>query len=329
VRRRKFITLLGGSAAVVWPLAVRAQQPERMRHIGVLSPLAADHPESRARLAAFLKELQQLGWADGHNMRIDYRSGSNAESMRRNAAELIALPANIVVANGTEAVEPLAQVTRSVPIVFVQVSDPVGSGHVESLARPGGNITGFANIEYGMTGKWLELLKEIAPRITRAAVLREATLASGIAQLAALHSVAPSLGVVVSPLNIRDAGQIERDIAAFVSEGNCGLILTVGGSGARQRDLIVALAARHKLPAVYPYRYFVTGGGLMSMGSDSADTYRRAATYVDRILKGEKPADLPVQNPTKFELAINLKTAKALGLTVPSALLARADEVIE
>ena len=327
MNRREFITLFGGAAAM--PFAASAQQPERMRRIGVLSPLAADHPESQARLAAFLKELQQLGWTDGRNMRIDYRSGASAEPMRRHVAELIALPADVVVANGGEAVEPLVQATRSVPIVFVQVSDPVGAGYVASLARPGGNVTGFANIEYGMTGKWLELLKEIAPGVTRAAVLRDATNASGIAQLAALHTVAPSLGVVVSPLHLRDAGDIERDIAAFAGGGNGGLVLTVGGPGVRHRDLILALAARHRLPGIYPYRFFVTGGGLMSLGSDSTDTYRRAAGYVDRILKGEKPADLPVQAPTKYELAINLKTAKALGLDVPAQLLARADEIIE
>ena len=328
MRRREFIRLLGG-ASVAWPLTARAQQGDRVRRIGVLSPLAADHPESQARMAAFLKELQQLGWSDGRNMRIDYRSGTSAEPMRRHAAELIALPADVVVANGGEAVEPLAQATRSVPIVFVQVSDPVGAGYVASLARPGGNVTGFANIEYGMSGKWLELLKEIAPGVTRAAVLRDATNPAGIAQLAALHTVAPSLGVVVSPIHVRDTDDIERDIAAFAREGNGGLVLTAGGPGVRHRNLILALAARHRLPAVYPYRFFVTGGGLMSLGSDSTDTYRRAAGYVDCILNGEKPAGLPVQNPTKFELVINLKTAKTLGLTVPPTMLATADEVIE
>jgi putative ABC transport system substrate-binding protein len=326
MRRRQFISLVGGAAAL--PFAARAQ--ERMRRIGVLNSLAADNPESRARLAAFLKGLEQLGWIDGRNMRIDYRLGAaSGEPTRQHVAELIALPADVVLANGTEAVIPLLQATRSVPIVFVQISDPVGAGYVASLARPGGNVTGFANIEYGMTGKWLELLKEIAPGVTRAAVLRDATTSTGIAQLAALHSVAPSLGVVVSPLNLGDADNIERDIAAFAGAGNGGLVLTAGSAGIRHRDLIVSLAARHRLPAVYPYRFFVTGGGLMSMGSDAIDTYRRAAGYVDRILKGEKPADLPVQNPTKFELVINLKTAKALGLAVSPSLLARADEVIE
>ena len=326
MRRRQFISLIGGAAAL--PLAARAQ--ERMRRVGVLNSLTADNPESQARYAAFLKGLEQLGWSGGRNMQVEYRLGAvGAEAASRHAAELIALAPDVVLANGTEAVEPLLQATRSVPIVFVQVSDPVGAGYVASLARPGGNVTGFANIEYGMSGKWLELLKEIAPGVTRAAVLREATTPTGIAQLAAMHSVAPSLGMVVSPLNIRDAGDIERDIAAFAREGNGGLVLTAGAAGIRQRNLIVALAARHRLPAVYPYRFFVTGGGLMSMGSDAIDTYRRAASYVDRVLKGEKPADLPVQNPTKFELVINVKTARALGITVPPSLLARADEVIE
>ena len=315
MRRRDFIVALGGAAAS-WPLAGHAQ--ERGRHIGVLSALAADNPENQTRIAAFLQGLQELGWTAGRNVRIDYRlGGGDAEHMRRHAAELIALAPDVVLANGTTAVEPLLQATRSVPIVFVQVSDPVGAGYVASLARPGGNATGFALFEYGMSGKWLELLKQVAPRVTRAAVLRDATTPTGIAQLAAMHSVAPSLGVVVSPLNVRDAADIERGVAAFAREANGGLIVAAGAQGMTQRDLIVALADRHRLPAVYPQRFYVAGGGLMSYGTNSIDMHQRAAGYVDRILKGAKPADLPVQNPTKFELVINLKTAKALGLTVP------------
>ena len=293
-----------------------AHAQERVRRIGVLSALAADNPENQTRIAAFLQGLQQLGWIVGRNVRIDYLlGGGDAEHMRRHAAELIALAPDVVLANGTTAVEPLLQATRSVPIVFVQVSDPVGAGYVASLARPGGNATGFALFEYGMSGKWLELLKQVAPRVTRAAVLRDATTPTGIAQLAAMHSVAPSLGVVVSPLNVRDPADIERGVAAFAREADGGLIVAAGAQGMTQRDLIVALAARHRLPAVYPQRFYVAGGGLMSYGTDSIDMHQRAAGYVDRILKGEKPADLPVQNPTKFELVINLKTAKALGLT--------------
>ena len=320
--------MLGGAAAM--PFDAHAQQSERMRHIGVLSALAADNPENQVRLAAFLQGLQQLGWTVGRNVRIDYRLGAaDAEGLRRHAAELIALAPDVILANGTTGVEPLLQATRSVPIVFVQVSDPVGAGYVASLARPGGNATGFALFEYGMSGKWLELLKQVAPRVTRAAVLRDATTPTGIAQLAAMHSVAPSLGVVVSPLNVRRPDEIERGVAAFAREANGGLIVAAGAQGMMQRDLIVALAARHRLPAVYPQRFYVTGGGLMSYGTDSIDMHQRAAGYVDRILKGEKSADLPIQNPTKFELTINLKTARALGLTVPSSVLARAAEVIE
>jgi putative ABC transport system substrate-binding protein len=331
VKRREFITLLGGAAA--WPLAARAQQPGVMRRIGVLSALAADNPEAQGRIAAFLQRLQQLGWTDGRNVRIDYRLGAtgpvDAERIRRDAAELIALAPDVIMANGTSAVGPLLEATRSVPIVFVQVSDPVGAGYVASLARPGGNATGFTLFEYGMSGKWLELLKQIAPGVTRAVVLRDPTQPTGIAQLAAMHSVAPSLGIELSPVGVRDPDEIERGVMAFVRGSHSGLILTAGVRGITHRDLIVALAARHRLPAVFPYRFFVTGGGLMSYGSDSNDQYRRAAAYVDRILKGEKPADLPVQQPTKFDLVINLKTAKTLGLEVPATVLARADEVIE
>ncbi len=331
MRRREFLGVVGGATAIVAGLLpAHAQQSNRMRRVAFLSAVSADDPENQARLAAFLTELQRLGWADGRNVRMDYRSGArDAQQIRQHVEELIALAPDAILVNGTEVAEPLRQATRNVPIVFVQVSDPVGAGLVASLARPGGNVTGFANIEFGMTGKWLELLKEIAPGVTRVAVLRDATNPTGVAQLAAMHAVAPSLGVVVSPLNVTVAGDIERDIAEFARERNGGLILTVGSPGIRNRSLILALAARHGMPAVYPYRIAVAGGGLASLGSDSSDTYRRAAGYVDRILRGEKPADLPVQNPTKFELAINLKTAKTLGLTVPPSLLSRADEGIE
>ena len=329
IGRREFITLLGGAAAA-WPLAARAQQGERMRRIGVLSSLAADDPEAAARNAAFLQTLQELGWTDGRNVRIDYRwSAGNAERIRKHAGELLALAPNVVLANGTTAVVLLQQATRSVPIVFVQLTDPVGAGIVESLAQPGGNATGFTLFEYSTSGKWLELLKQIAPGVTRAAVVRDPTIATGPGQFAAIQSVAPSLGVELRPVDIRDAGEIERAITAFARGPNGGLIVSSGGFVFVHRELIIALAARHRLPAVYPYRSLVTSGGLISYGTDSIDSYRRAAGYVDRILKGEKPADLPVQAPTKYELVINLKTAKSLGLEVPATLLARADEVIE
>jgi putative ABC transport system substrate-binding protein len=302
-----------------------------MRRIGVLMASAADDSESQARIAAFLQGLQQLGWTVGRNVQIDTRSATtNADDLRRHAAELAALvPDVLVAATGTATVAPLLQATRTVPIVFVQVIDPVGAGFVASLAQPGGNATGFTIYEYSMSGKWLELLKEIAPRVTRAAVLRDPTIASGIGQFAAVQAVAPSLGVELSPVDARDAGEIERAVTAFARSGNGGLIVTASALATRYRDPIIALAARHRLPAVYPYRYFVTVGALISYGPDYVDQYRRAAGYVDRILKGEKPADLPVQAPTKYETVINLKTAKALGLTLPPALLTRADEVIE
>ena len=329
MRRREFITLIG-SAAVSWPLAAQAQQVDRMRRIGVLMPLGADDQVSQIRLAAFLHGLKELHWTDGSNVRIDYRSGgSDAELMRRDAEELVALTPDVILANGTTAVGPLLQVTRTVPIVFVQVSDPVGAGYVANLARPGGNATGFTVFEYGMSGKWVELLKQTAPGVARAVVLRDPAQPTGIAQLAAMHSVAPSVGVELTPVGTRDPEEIERGIATFLRGGNGGLIVTTGTQAIRHRDLIIALASRHRLPAVYPYRFFVTGGGLMCYGPDPTDLYRRAAGYVDRILKGEKPADLAVQQPTKFELVTNLKAAKALGLTVPPSLLARADEVIE
>ena len=328
-RRREFITLLGGAAAA-WPLAARAQQPERMRRVGVLMHLAADDPEGQARLAAFTQGLQELRWTIGRNVRIDYRwAAGDAERGRKYAAELVALAPDVILAAGGAVVAPLLQASRTVPIVFAQTPDPVGAGFVASLARPGGNATGFAIFEFGMGGKWLELLKEIAPRVTRAAVLRDAALAAGTGQLGAIQSVAPSFGVELSPIDVRDAGEIERAVTAFARSPNDGLLVTGSALATVHRDLIVALAARHRLPAVYPLRLFVAGGGLISCGPDSIEPYRRAAGYVDRILKGEKPADLPVQAPTKYELVINLKTAKALGLDVPPMLLARADEVIE
>jgi putative ABC transport system substrate-binding protein len=326
IARRKFLaTLLGGAA--VWALAARAQQRERMRRIGALMNLAEDDPESPLRLAAFLRGLQELGWTDGHNVRIDTRWGSgDAELFRRYAAELVALPSDVILATGTPVVGALQQATRSVPIVFTQVPDPVSDGFVASLARPGGNTTTF---EYGMSAKWLELLKELAPRVTRAVVLRDLAIAAGSGQLGAIQAVAPSFGVELSPVGVRDAGEIERAVTAFARGSNGGLIVTGSTAALIHRQLIITLANRHRLPAVYPFRYYAAGGGLLSYGPDSIDPYRRAAGYVDRILKGEKPADLPVQAPTKYELVINLKTAKALGLEIPPTLLARADGVIE
>ena len=329
MRRRTFITLLGGVA--VWPLAARAQQPERVRRIGVLMASAADDSENQARMAAFLEGLAQLGWTDGRNVRIDTRwATTNADDLRRHAAELAALvPDVLVAASGTATVAPLLQATRTVPIVFVVVIDPVGAGFVASLARPGGNATGFLMFEYGLSGKWLELLKQIAPGVARAAVVRDPAIASGIGQFAAIQAVAPALGVDLTPVDARDAPEIERAVTAFARSSNGGLIVTASAVATSHRDQIITLAARLRLPAVYAWRYYVTAGGLISYGPDSIDQYRRAAGYVDRILKGEKPADLPVQAPTKYELVINLKTARALGLDVPPTLLTRADEVIE
>jgi len=327
MKRRDFITLLGG--AVAWPFAAHAQQGDRMRRIGVLMYLPADDAEGQARLAALTQALERLGWSDGRNLRIDTR-WANADDIRRHAAELAALAPDVLLAGtGTATVAPLLEATRTVPIVFVSVIDPVGAGFVASLAQPGGNATGFTIYEYGMSGKWLELLKEIAPRVTRVAVLRDPAVASGIGQFGAVQAVAPSLGVELSPVDVRDAGEIERAVTAFARGSNGGLIVTGTALAFVHRDLIISLASRHRLPTVYWNRRFVPVGGLISYGPDTIDPFRRAAGYVDRILKGEKPADLPVQAPTKYELVINVKTAKALGLDVPETVLARADEVIE
>jgi putative tryptophan/tyrosine transport system substrate-binding protein len=328
MKRRDFITLLGGAVAA-WPLAARAQQqPGRVRRVGVLIGIAVNDPDAQTRLAAFVQTLQQLGWTDGRNVRIDTRWASgDAELIRRYAAELVALAPDVIFVTGA-AVAALLQATHTVPIVFAAVADPVGSGFVDSLSQPGGNATGFMQFEYGLSGKWLELLKEIAPSLTRVIVLWDPETA-GIGQFAIIQSVATSAGVDVRPVKLRDAGEIERAITAFARAPNGGLIVTASAWCVVRRDLIIALAARHKLPAVYFERFFVVAGGLISYGANFVDQYRRAAGYVDRILKGEKPADLPVQAPTKYELAINLKTAKALGLEVPPTLLARADEVIE
>jgi putative tryptophan/tyrosine transport system substrate-binding protein len=327
IGRRQFIGALGGTVA--WPLAARAQQGERMRRIGVLLPVAADDAAAQAFYAAFVQGLQQLGWTDGRNVRIDTRRGAgNVADSRKYATELVALAPDVILAVGVS-VEPLLEATRTVPIIFTIVPDPVGSGFVDSLSRPGGNATGFLMFEYSLCGKWPELLKEIAPGVTRAAVLRDAAVTAGIGQFAVIQSVASSVGIEVSPVNMRDAAEIERGIAAFARSANGGLILTASPLSVVNRDLIITLAARHKLPAVYYQRFFVVGGGLISYGPNFLDQFRQAAGYVDRILKGEKPSDLPVQAPTKYELVINLKTAKALGHAIPPTVLARADEVIE
>ena len=329
MKRRGFIKLVGGAAAA-WPFVARGQQSEQKRRVGVLMGLAADDAEAQDRIAAFEQGLQQLGWANGGNLQIDYRRGAGATDLtRRYADELVALAPDVILASGGTVVGPLLEATRTVPIVFTQTPDPVAAGFVASLARPGGNATGFTTSEYGVSGKWVELLKEIAPGVNRVAVLRDPTIPSGIGQFASLQSVAPSFGVELSPVNVRDASEIERDVREFARRSNGGLIVTSSGLAAVHRQLIITVAARHRLPAIYSYRYFATSGGLISYGPDPIDQYRRAAGYVDRILKGEKPADLPVQAPTKYELAINLRTAKALGLTVPPTLLATADEVIE
>jgi putative ABC transport system substrate-binding protein len=329
MRRRDFIKGIVGSAAT-WPLAARAQQTEHMRRIGVLmAALSANDPEARARVATFLQGLQELGWSVGRNVIVDIRWSTGNADARKYATELVALAPDVILANNN-AVAPLLQVTSTVPIVFANVIDPVGAGYVESLGRPGGNITGFATYEFSMSGKWLQLLKEIAPGVTQVAVFRDPSIAAGPAQFATIQALAPSLGVELRPFDVRDEGEIERGLALFAQNPNSGgLIVTASAQATSRRDLIIALAARHRLPAVYYGRYWAAAGGLISYGPDLLDPFRRAAGYVDRILKGEKPADMPVQASTKYELVINLKTAKALGLSVPQSLLSRADEAIE
>ncbi len=328
MRRREFIAGMGSAAA--WPLAVRAQQGDRVRRIGVFMNLAEDDPETLRRMAAFVQGLQELGWTDARNVQIDFRSGlADTDRYRRYAAELVALAPDVLLATGTSTLGPLQQVTRTLPIVFVQATDPVGGGYVASLARPGGNATGFAQFEYGLSGKWPELLKQIAPSITQVAVLRDPVQGSGTTQFAVVQALAPSLRMEVTPIDVRDVSEIERAVTAFARGSNGGLIVTTSVLAQAHRELIITLVARHRLPAVYPYRFFITGGGLISYGPDTIDPYRRAAGYVDRILKGEKPADLPVQAPTRYETVLNMKTAKALGLTIPETLLATADEVIQ
>jgi putative tryptophan/tyrosine transport system substrate-binding protein len=329
MRRRDFLGVMGG-AAVAWPFAARAQQPERMKRIGVLMNSRSDNLDSQTNLAAFLQVLQQSGWTDGQNVRIETRwGGGETDTIGKRARELVALTPDIILSTGNVAMPPLLRATRTVPIVFVSVADPVGAGYVESMARPGGNVTGFIQFEYSLSGKWVELLKEIAPGMKRAAVLRDPDISAGIGQFAVIQSVAPTVGLDVSPVNVQEASVIERSIAGFARIPNGGLIVTASALTVLHRDLIIGLAAQHKLPAIYYRRNFVTSGGLISYGYDVVDQYRRAAGYVDRILKGEKPADLPVQAPNKYELVINLKTARALGLNVPNTLIGRADEVIE
>jgi putative tryptophan/tyrosine transport system substrate-binding protein len=328
MRRRTFITLLGGVAA--WPLATRAQQSDRMRRIAALVGAATHDENVRARIAVFLQRLEQLGWVNGRNLRIDHRGGAgDPDRIRAHVAELIALAPDVILTSGTATMSPLLRASRTVPIVFTNIADPVGAGFVDSLARPGGNVTGFIQFEYGMSAKWLELLREIAPSITRVGVIRDPAVSAGIGQWGALQTAAPSFGIEVSPINIADARELENAVAAFASVPNRGLILTASAWSAVHRNLVTALAARHKLPTVYYRHVPAAEGSLISYGPDLNDQMRRAAGYVDRILKGEKPADLPVQAPTKYELVINLKTAKALGLEIPATLLGIADEVIE
>ena len=327
MRRRAFLGMLVCAAAR--PIALRAQPTDRVRVVGILSVLAPDDPEAKARTTVFKQTLQQLGWAVGRDLKIETREiGSDFDRARRYAAELVALAPDVIFCIGTIPIASLQQATRSIPIVFMNVPDPVGAGFVQSMAHPGGNITGFSNFEYSMSGKWAELLKQIAPQATRALVLRDASSAGGIGQFAAVRSIAQALGVELTPSNVRDTDEIERNVAAFARSGNGGVIVTASGTAAH-RKLIINLVDRYKLPTVYPYRYYTVDGGLISYGPNTLDPVRRAAGYVDRILKGEKPADMPVQAPTKYELVINLKTAKALGLTIPPGLLAAADQVIE
>ena len=332
MRRREFIVYAGSAVAApqIWPLATRAQQSERVRRIGVLLQAVKSDPESQIRIKAFVKELEQFGWTEGRNLQLDYRwAGGNSDDIRKHAADLVALAPDVLVAAGSATVGALQQSTRTVPIVFATVGDPVGAGFVESLARPGGNITGFAIFEYAIGAKWLELLREISPRTTRVAVLRDPSVATGPGQFGAIQTAAPSLRMEISPVNMRDASELGRALTAFAQSPNGGLIVSGTPLAQLHRNLIITLAARHKLPAVYFERFFVVDGGLISYGADFVDQYRRAGGYVHRILNGEKPADLPVQAPTKYELVINLKTAKALGLAVPPSLLARADAIVE
>src|SRR5262245_2052936 len=330
MRRREFIVTLAGGVAAAWPFMVHAQQSDRIRRIGVLTGTRAGDADDKARTAAFEQALQQLGWTPGRNVRIDYRfAGGDAATSRKQAEELVALAPDVIVSSGSFSTGHLLRVTRTVPVVFAMLPDPVGSGFVDSLSQPGRNATGFMRFEYGLSGKWLELLKEIAPGLKRAIVLWDPAITAGIGQFAIIQAAATSAGIDLKPVNLSDAGEVERAITAFAGVPNGGLIVSASALSTIRRDLIIALAARHKLPAVYYERHFVVAGGLMSYGANFEDQYRRAASYVDRILKGEKPADLPVQAPTKYELVINLKTAKAIGLTIPPSVLARADEVIE
>jgi len=327
MRRRTFLGILGCAAA--WPIALSAQPADRVRVVGIFSILGPDDPEAKARTTVFEETLQQLGWSVGRNLKIETRQvGEDLDSLRRYAAELVALAPDVIFSLGSLPVASLQQATRTIPIVFMSVTDPVGAGFVQNMAHPGGNITGFLNFEYSMSGKWAELLKQIAPQATRALVLRDASSATGIGQFAAVRSIAQTLGVELTPSNVRDTDEIERNVAAFARSGSGGVIVTTGGTAAH-RKLIISLVNRYKLPTVYPYRYFAVDGGLISYGPNTHDPVQRAAGYVNRILKGENPADMPVQAPTKFELVINLRTAKEIGLTIPQSLLATADEVIE